>query len=457
MNIERKDYSDYKISDIMKIKNSYGFRVTLIFYDGSEVVQQKSGYKSTKEARTARDKTVSELYSHTYVVDIIGVKDFFEYWLEKVIKVECTGQTYMTYGYTIKNWILPVIGKMKLAYVNRSHIIKMYNKVSEVSYSAAQMCRCVAIGGFKYALNKNLISSDPTLDIELTKEKNENKVPYKTIDIDSDKTLSEDQLLQLFNHCKESKVYLHVLFAGLLGLRKSEIIGLKYSDINYDDCTIHVQRQLGRDFSRDEEVAEPKTITKNEIHLKTFSSERILPIPDMIFDAVMKERKKYEARRSRRKKSFQDKGYICCSSYGRPRSPSFVYAPFKQALKECGLPDIRFHDLRHSYATMLLKHDFDVKAVSVLLGHANTIITVDTYGDKKKIIEDCVDDILPFIDYVLSDYCIPSNEQKFVGDHSDVEISLDFINELFPGEDYNNEENESETVTFSVDELYSSN
>ena len=52
---------------------------------------------------------------------------------------------------------------------------------------------------------------------------------------------------------------------------------------------------------------------------------------------------------------------------------------------------------------------------------------------------------------------IPSNEQKFVGDHSDVEISLDFINELFPGEDYNNEENESETVTFSVDELYSSN
>lgn len=70
MNIERKDYSDYKISDIMKIKNSYGFRVTLIFYDGSEVVQQKSGYKSTKEARTARDKTVSELYSHTYVVDI---------------------------------------------------------------------------------------------------------------------------------------------------------------------------------------------------------------------------------------------------------------------------------------------------------------------------------------------------------------------------------------------------
>lgn len=100
---------------------------------------------------------------------------------------------------------------------------------------------------------------------------------------------------------------------------------------------------------------------------------------------------------------------------------------------------------------------FDTEQATELTKEECAAVIKVTYGDKKKIIEDCVDDILPFIDYVLSDYCIPSNEQKFVGDHSDVEISLDFINELFPGEDYNNEENESETVTFSVDELYSSN
>ena len=72
------------------------------------------------------------------------------------------------------------------------------------------------------------------------------------------------------------------------------------------------------------------------------------------------------------------------------------------------MPDIRWHDLRATYCTILLKNDFNPKAVSKLMGHAKEIITIDVYGDKQEIIEDCLEALEPFIDEVL-----PEEEEEF--------------------------------------------
>ena len=194
-------------------------------------------------------------------------------------------------------------------------------------------------------------------------------------------------------------MYLPILFAGLLGLRKSEILGLKYSDVDYLNRTIHIQRQLGRDLNKD--TITPKTATKQEIPLKTKSSDRIIYLPNIVYNSIMEERQRYENNKRRRSNQFQDLNYICCSTYGRPRSASFIYKPFKKLLKESNLPDIRFHDLRHTYATLLMKDDISIKAISSSLGHAKTIISVDVYGDMKKIIEDCSSDLDSFIAEIL--------------------------------------------------------
>lgn len=119
----------------------------------------------------------------------------------------------------------------------------------------------------------------------------------------------------------------------------------------------------------------------------------------------MEERQRYEKNRSRRMNDktnpFFDGNYICCSSYGKPRSKDFHWSYFKKLLKENGLPDVRFHDLRSSYCTILLKNNLNPKAVSKLMGHAKEIITIDVYGDKKEIIGDCLDVLEPFISEVL--------------------------------------------------------
>lgn len=178
------------------------------------------------------------------------------------------------------------------------------------------------------------------------------------------------------------------MFASLMGLRKSEIRGLKYDDVDYVNRTIKIQRQLGHRPDANVKDIEKSMLNKQDIKVKTFSSNRELEIPDVLFDAILTERKAYEKNKNRRindqTNPFRDLGYICCSTYGLPRSSSFAFKYFKDRLKENKLPDIRFRDLRATYCTMLVKENFNLKAISKMMGHASEIISIDIYTDSKK-------------------------------------------------------------------------
>lgn len=205
----------------------------------------------------------------------------------------------------------------------------------------------------------------------------------------------------LLEKSKDTPIHMMVLFNVLMGLRRSEIIAVKYSDIDFINRTLRVHCQLGKKMNSRKEDFVPKTYTKQGIRTKTKSSERTIPIPDYVFEAILEERELYEKHKSRKKTAFQDMGYICCSSYGRPRSKSYHWKYYKKLLSDCGLPDIRWHDLRSTFCTILLKNDFSPKAVSKIMGYAKEIITVDVYGDNQSIIADAVLEINNYMEEVL--------------------------------------------------------
>ena len=150
------------------------------------------------------------------------------------------------------------------------------------------------------------------------------------------------------------------------------------------------------------------------------SSVRELPIPDVVFEAILKERKQYEANRRRRSTTFQDLDYICCSTYGRPRSKNYHWQHYKKLLADNGLPDIRWHDLRSTYCTLLLKNNYSPKAVSKLMGHAKEIITMDVYGDNRNLIAMSIPELEAFVDEV-----IPAEKiVRFREDLLDIEIDV---------------------------------
>ncbi|MBP3664267.1 MAG: tyrosine-type recombinase/integrase family protein, partial [Tyzzerella sp.] len=306
------EYIDWKISGVMKFKNSFGFRVTLILSDGTKKVQQKSGFTTVKEAQRGRDLAVAQLYSKTYVTDnVVTVRDYYTEWLETVIKIRCKASTYFSYYYTLKNHIYPHIGGVKLAELNKAHILYLYRLVGEKHESVVKQCRVILKTGLRLAKMNHLISEDPAKDVLIPKDIYE-ATPYHKMNINSGKTLTVEQLKLLIEKSRDTNIYLFILFAGLMGLRKSEILGLKYCDIDLVHRTLHVQRQLGRDLSKVN--VKSKTKTKQEIGLKSQSSNRILNIPDIVFEAILEERQRYEINRHRRIRQFQDLDYICCST-----------------------------------------------------------------------------------------------------------------------------------------------
>lgn len=155
------------------------------------------------------------------------------------------------------------------------------------------------------------------------------------------------------------------------------------SSITRSDLNLALERQLGRDLDADKEDVPIGMVTKQEIDVKTESSKRIEPIPDFVFYEIQEERKRYEKNRSRRQHGiwvFQDLDYICCSSYGRPRSISFIYKPYKELIEKIGLPYICPHDLRHTYTTLLMKNNINQRAIAASLGHTQ----FETYTDEHR-------------------------------------------------------------------------
>ncbi len=417
-------YVEWEVSNVLPIKGKYGYRVFLKYMDGTVRTQQKAGFETEKEANAARDKTVGELYSGTYVVYAnVRVKEFMEFWVEEDIRNRVgSNETYKTYAGIVYLHIIPTLGNRKMVNVTRGDVQKLYNAKTEYSVSVARLVKTVMNVSMRYAVDKKIISINPAEGINLPKKVE--KKPYHTRNIDTQKTLSLEQIQILLEASRDTPIHMQVLFNVLMGLRRREINGVKYSDIDYINRTLKVQRQLGTRINTKKEDFPPEMYGRQEVRLKTPSSYRTLPIPDYVFEAILEQRKIYEKNRSRRNSQFMDSGYICCSNYGKPRSKDFHWKYYKRLLSENGLPDIRWHDLRSTFCTLLLKNNFNPKAVSKLMGHAKELITMDVYGDNKGIIADCVNELQPFIDEVM-----PEQE-------AEDKASAEIIDIVIPVEEY---------------------
>ena len=407
-------YIDYKIYNVTKIKNKYGFRVVLILEDNSEITTQHSGFEKSNIAEKEKCKVIAKLEMGTYTVYTnFTVKRYMEYWFEYIVPKRLSSEGSIdTYKNSIFNHIIPELGNLKLTNLKRGHIKKFYEKLYVYSKSVARLTQTVLKTALQDAVQDKFIPNNVKLPEKSDKggktkeeQKEEFYNNYHTLKIDEKKTYTIEEVATLIKESKNTKIYLHVLFAVLMGLRKSEINGLKYSDINYIHRKLYLKRQLGRKKGIKKGDVPKKTFTKQEIKLKTKSSKRVLDIPDLVFEAIMEERKKYEARRNKRKNDksnpFQDLNYICCSSYGRPRSRGFVFEPFKELKEKANLPDLPFHKLRTTYTTILAKNNFSMKAISQLLGHTSEMITFENYTDKNEIIQDCLEELEPFIERVI--------------------------------------------------------
>ena len=161
------------------------------------------------------------------------------------------------------------------------------------------------------------------------------------------------------------------------GLRMGEALGLKWSDVDIEAATLRVNRQLQR-MRRDSENGAPGTLAFSE---PKNASRRTVDLSLRSCMALRSHRKRQMEERLRDGAVWRDHGLVFATTVGTPLdAQNIVNRHFKPLLKRSELPDIRWHDLRHTYATLLLARGVHPKYVQTALGHASIQLTLDTYS-----------------------------------------------------------------------------
>ncbi len=314
---------------------------------------------------------------------IIGrrtVGQFMKEWLDSIKPPVVRPRTYQSYELLNRLHVEPAIGHIQLNKLEPQTIQAMLNQKSRegLAPQTVRHIRTVLRRALHVANRYRYIPYNPATLVELPKPERPEIKP-----------LTEDQARQLLDAAKGSRIEALLVVALRLGLRRGELLGLQWSDVDLDGRTLNVVRAIQRI------PGQPLTAAP----LKTRGSRRNIALPDEVVRTLRAHRVRQAEQRLAAGAEWSDQGLTFPNTVGKPQEPRKIDAIFKRLLKTAKLPgSIRFHDLRHTCATLLLEKDADLYEVSRLLGHSTIGITANVYGHitegMKRELADKMDSIL---------------------------------------------------------------
>ncbi len=287
-------------------------------------------------------------------------------WLENSQKQSVRPRTYERYEELVRLHIVPALGRHDLQKLSAQHLQAFYAKKAEEGLSAT------TINHFHNVLHKaldtavkwNLVARN-VCDLVSPPHRKQFEVHPLTV----------EQVQKLLSVVEGH--YMEALFKLALatGLRRGELMGLKWQDINFDTGVLQVRRILSR--------VPTKMPGKGyvEAEPKTQKSRRSIVIAPFALEALKQHQERQLEAKLKADSVWQEHDYVFCTSIGTHLNPTRdMLDQLKVLLKKAGLPDMRFHDLRHSAATLLLSVGVHPKVVQEILGHSQISITMDVYS-----------------------------------------------------------------------------
>jgi integrase len=328
--------------------------------------------KTQGECRDWLRKTLAQADSGIAVEAAQTLGEFLPMWLEAV-KPSIRARTYTCYEINIRHHITPELGHIKLSNLRPDHIQRYYAAkldagagTSTVRMSHAVLHRALAHGVKWGLLVRNVC--------DLVDKPKANTPEMSVWDADQVKEF----LRAIQGHRWEALFYLAVT----TGMRQGELLGLLWTDVDWDAGKLQVQRQAHRG-----------KLTE----LKTSSSRRLVALGEMALQKL-RERREHQAR-EREWGSWTDHNLIFTSRTGRTISSGVLRRFFNELIDRTGLPVIRFHDLRHTAATLMLQQGIHPKVVQERLGHSSITMTLDTYSH---VLPSLQEDVADRMDQILS-------------------------------------------------------
>lgn len=342
------------------------FRVT--DQNGKRIQKQLStGIKAEKGNKRKAEQRMKEILEQwENVVAITNnslLCDYIADWVERdKSRVQIT--TYDGYKHMLNKYIYPYFKNTRLNVqdVKPMHIEKYCAEKMESGLSPNTVIKHLAIirTALQDAVKNGIIRTNPADLVEKPKKIKPKHDYYK-----------QEELQKLLSVVRNTNIEVPVFLAVVFGLRRSEVLGLTWSAIDFDNMTLTICNKVTRGIV-DGKVTEVVSDT-----LKSETSNRTFMLNEAVRNYLADVRKRQEER-PRRTNKYAD--YVCVNEIGELLKPDYVTHKFNDLLAENNMRPIRFHDLRHSCISLLVNNNFNMKLVQEYAGHADFTITANTYA-----------------------------------------------------------------------------
>jgi integrase len=295
------------------------------------------------------------------------VEEFVVDWLENTHRRKVRPRTYERYREAVYLHIVPALGRIQLQKLTAQHVRAFYTKKADEGLSASTITcyHSVLHLALNTAVKWELLPKN-VCDLVSPPRRERFEIQPLT-------TEQAERFITAVRGHKWEALFVVTIFTAL---RRAEVLGLKWQDIDLTTGVLQVRRILSRVPTN----TPGRTHVYVEAEPKTKQSRRSVALAAFAVAALTTHRAKQLEAKVKAGAIWREHDYVFCTSLGTHLNPNEVVKEFKKLLKQGGLPDIRFHDLRHSSASLLLSLGVHPKIVQELLGHTQISMTMDVYS-----------------------------------------------------------------------------
>jgi integrase len=319
-------------------------------------------YGKTRQEVVAklRDAQIELARGHAAQRTSPRLDDFLRSWLETSVKPSVRPLTYAGYKVNVEKHLIPAIGRLRLDQLTPQHVQSMINARLAAGFSTKTVgyVHQVLRTALTLAVRWEMVSRNVARLVDKP------RVERKPIN-----PLGPDEAKRFLQAIRSHRLEALFSVALALGLRQGEALGLQWEDVDFEVGTLHVRNQLQRIDQRLQLVPP-----------KTEKSRRTLVMPPLIVDALREHQKRQVAERIWAGSGWRETGLIFANRTGGPIQARHVIEQLHQLLADAGMRRIRFHDLRHSCATLLLVQGVSPRVVMEVLGHSEIALTMNAYS-----------------------------------------------------------------------------